>query len=369
MKLERFSVLCGLAIVVVLSAVSCATTSSATQPGFTPPITDAAGKTVSGSIASLEPIVLNGIEQWICIRGRDVSKPVILFLHGGPGATNMVWRELFVTKELEENFVVVLWDQRGAGKSYSPDLDADDMQVGNFIEDTVALTKYLEKRFNQNKIFLLGHSWGSALGFITMIKHPEYREMYHAYIAAGEAVDWNRRQTMSFEWTLEQARNKNHRRAIKALEELQPFDPTDQNHIDVKNRWLGQMGGEYHDADLIHEFMVYLDKALGPEYTKADAKNWTKGIEWSEKTVSPQILKAGYNLFKDLSEIEIPLYFFVGRYDYQTPGPLTEEYYNAVKAPAKDLIWFEESAHYTIFAEPDKMTRELIKISREVQSQ
>jgi pimeloyl-ACP methyl ester carboxylesterase len=354
-----------LAIVVVLVAASCATISPAKQPGSTPPITDATGNIVPGSIASLETVVLNGVEQCILIRGRDVSKPVILFLHGGPGATNMVWRELFITKELEENFVVVLWDQRGAGKSYSPELNEDDMAVDNFIEDTVILTKYLQGRFNKKKIYLLGHSWGSALGFITMIKHPEYKEMYHAYIAAGEAANWNRRQTMSFEWTLDQARKNNHRKAVRALERLQPFDPTNQNHIGTKNRWLDPMGGEYHDAELIQQYMKHLNKAVGSEYTKADAKSWMKGIQWSEKTISPQILRSGYNLFEDLPEIEIPLYFFVGRYDYQTPGPLTEQYYNAVKAPAKDLIWFEESAHYTIFAEPDKMTRELIRISRE----
>jgi pimeloyl-ACP methyl ester carboxylesterase len=355
---------CALTIAVVLAAGSCATTSSVNGAGFTPPITDAAGNTVPGSIASLETVDLNGVEQWILIRGRDVSKPLLLFLHGGPGATNMVWRELFVTRELEENFIVVLWDQRGAGKSYSPELREDEMRVDDFIEDTVALTRYLRGRFGKEKIFLLGHSWGSALGFLTMMRHPEYGEMYHAYIAAAEAANWNRRQTMSFAWTLGQARKNKQKKAIRALEELQPFDPTNRNHIEVKNRWLGQMGGEYHDAKLIQKYMAHLNKALGPEYTKADARKWTEGIEWSETTVSPQILEAGYDLFEDLPKIDIPVYFFVGRYDYQTPGPLTAEYYEAVKAPAKELIWFEQSAHYMIFAEPDKMTRELIRISR-----
>jgi pimeloyl-ACP methyl ester carboxylesterase len=365
MKMDKFLGICGLAIVAVLAVVSCATTSTARHPGFTPPITDTAGNTVPGSIASLETVDLNGVEQWILIRGRDVSKPVILFLHGGPGTAHMIWRELFITEELEENFIVVLWDQRGAGKSYSPDLSADDMRLDNFIEDTVALTKYLQGRFNKEKIFLLGHSWGSALGFLTMMKHPEYKEMYHAYITAAEAADWNRRQTMSFEWTLAQARENNHQKAIRALEALQPFDPTDQSDIDAKNRWLLQWGGFIHDLGAFRQFMTYAKKASGPEYTKADVKKWMKGDRLANETVAPQIVKAGYNLFEDLPEVEIPLYFFVGRYDYQTPGLLTEEYYNAVKAPAKELIWFEESAHFTIQVEPDKMTRELIRISRE----
>jgi hypothetical protein len=99
MKAKRFLGFCGLAIVVVLSAVSCATTSSAKQPGFTPPIIDAAGNTIPGSIASLETVDLNGVEQWILLRGRNISKPVILFLHGGPGTEHMIWKELIWFEE------------------------------------------------------------------------------------------------------------------------------------------------------------------------------------------------------------------------------------------------------------------------------
>ncbi len=167
------------------------------EPTSTPPIVDANGNPIPGSIASLETIDLNGVEQWVLIRGHDTGKPVILFLHGGPGGADMVWRELFITKELEKNFVVVLWDQRGAGKSFSKDLTEEEMRPDKFVEDTIALTNQLRSRFKQEKIFLLGHSWGSALGFLTIMKHPEYPRLYHAYIAAGEAADWNRRQNIS----------------------------------------------------------------------------------------------------------------------------------------------------------------------------
>ncbi len=352
-----------LTILMAMSFVSCANIVSRDQSAFTPPITDVGGNTIPGSISSLEKVVLNGVEQWILVRGKDTAKPVILFLHGGPGGANMVFRELFITEELEENFVVVLWDQRGAGKSYSPDLTEDNMRVDEFIKDTIALTNHLCARFKQDKIFLLGHSWGSGLGFITMIEHPDYPQLYHAFIAAGEAADWDRRQTMSYEWTLEQAREKGHGQAITALEKLQPFDPTDLSHIAAKNEWLAQFGGEFHSAEMFQEYIDYLGK--GPEYSQDDVQKWMQGNAWAAETTSPEIAKAGYNVFRDLPEVKIPLYFFVGRYDYQTPGPLAEEYYKFVKAPKKDLIWFEESAHYMIFAEPNKMTQELIRIAHE----
>jgi pimeloyl-ACP methyl ester carboxylesterase len=335
------------------------------EPTSTPPIVDANGNPVSSSIASLEAIELNGIEQWVLIRGYDISKPMILFLHGGPGGAHMVWRELFITEELEKNFVVVVWDQRGSGKSFSKDLTEEEMRTDKFVDDTIALTNHLRARFNQDKIFLLGHSWGSALGFLTFMKHPEYPQLYHAYIAAGEAADWNRRQNISYEWTLARARDNNNEKAVSTLEKLKPFDTVDAKHLVVKNRWLSEFGGEYNlkNKDLSQKYEEYLIQGQGLEYSRADAKKWMQGHELSVKTVGVEAAKSGYNLFRDLPEIRIPLFFFTGRYDYQTPGSLAEEYYKFVKAPKKGFIWFEESAHFLIFEEPDKLTRELIQIA------
>ena len=108
-----------------------------------PPVLDAAGNEVPGSLASLEKVTLGGVDQWILIRAQDTSKPVLLILHGGPGGSQMPWVDLFQPAELEENFVVVQWDQRGAGKSFHADLTVDDLQVDDFVADTLELTNML----------------------------------------------------------------------------------------------------------------------------------------------------------------------------------------------------------------------------------
>jgi pimeloyl-ACP methyl ester carboxylesterase len=330
------------------------------KTAFTPHIVDADGNTVAGSITSLEKVVLGGVEQTILIRGKDASKPVLLFLHGGPGDSNIPFVKKFQTPELEENFVVVQWDQRGAGASYSDDLTEDDMAVVNFIEDTKALTNHLRARFDQDKIFMLGHSFGSALGFLTIGQYPE---LYHAYIGAGEAADWNKRQSTSYAWALEQALLKNDQDAIEALEALQPFDYANPEHIAVKNKWVFSYGGHIHKMDKFDEFKSYMGK--GPEYTADDVNSFMKGKSWSANTVGIEAVKSNYSLFRDLPEIDIPVYFFAGRHDHQTPATLAEEYYNSVKAPKKGFIWFEDSGHTMIFEEPEKMTRELITIARD----
>ncbi|NIB38426.1 alpha/beta hydrolase [Pseudomaricurvus alkylphenolicus] len=358
--MKKLSYLCWLILFAMSAMAGCSSWEFDQTTAHTPAITDSQGNTVAGSIASLETLNLGGVEQTILIRGEDASKPVLLFLHGGPGGAHIPFYREFQTPELEQNFVVVQWDQRGAGKSYSDRLTREDMRVDKYLSDIRDLTNYLRSRFNQEKIFMLGHSWGSAMGFLTIAQTPE---LYHAYIGAGEAADWNRRQTISYEWALEQARERNQKVAITELERLAPFDYSDIEAVSVKDKWVSEFGGHHHQKAVYQRIRSQLGK--GSEYTAADVEKFMKGLDWSSRTADVEAAASNYSLFKQLPEVSIPVYFFAGRYDYSTPATLAEEYYSFLKAPKKAFIWFENSAHTMIFEEPDKMTRELIKIAQE----
>ena len=196
---------------------------------YTPPITGADGKGISDSINSIETVILGGIEQTITIRGADPTKPVLLHLHGGPGLPSSPWaswNDYYV--DLEKNFILVHWDQRGAGKSYSKDLSADDMHIENFVNDTLELADLLCKRFGQEKIFLWGHSWGSGLGFETL---RENSAPFHAFFASGVRPEWNASQRLSYEKTLKLAEQKNDEDAVETLTDIQPFDPADPEPV------------------------------------------------------------------------------------------------------------------------------------------
>jgi pimeloyl-ACP methyl ester carboxylesterase len=186
-----------------------------------PPVIDADGNEVPGNLVSLEKITLGGVEQWILIRAQDTSKPVLLFLHGGPGGAVMPWVDLFQPVELEANFIVVHWDQRGAGKSYDPTLRPEDLSFDNFVSDTLELSNLLRTRFDQDKIFLSGISWGSALGFLTLM---ESSEPFHAFIAISERVHWQRSQNLSFEWVKKQAQERNDTPILETIAGIEPFD-------------------------------------------------------------------------------------------------------------------------------------------------
>lgn len=136
----------------------------------TPRIIDENGNTPENSIAELTELELNGRKQWISLRGWDKNKPVLLFLAGGPGGTQMaaVRHEL---AELEKHFVVVNWDQPGSGKSYYAE-KTEKITVDTYVRDGYALTEYLKQRFSQEKIYLVGESWGSALGISWLSSIP-----------------------------------------------------------------------------------------------------------------------------------------------------------------------------------------------------
>jgi len=149
----------------------------------TPPIRDDKGNTIINSIAIMDEVVLNGATQSLLIRGENRDNPLLLFLHGGPGNPASVFSHSY-QREMEKYFTVVQWDQRGSGKSYGS-IPAESMTKDQFLADTHALIVLLLKRYDKQKLYLIGHSWGSFLGITTAYKYPE---LIHAYVGTGQMV-------------------------------------------------------------------------------------------------------------------------------------------------------------------------------------
>lgn len=331
---------------------------------YTPPITNAAGDEIPGSIAVIETVVLGGVEQTITIRGTDTSNPVLLFLHGGPGMPSSPWATWNgYHAELEQHFVLVHWDQRGAGKSYSKDLTPEDMQWEDFVSDALELTDILRERFGQEKIFLYGHSWGSGLGFEVLQVNPE---PYYAYFTSGVRVTWNSSQEVSYQNLLELARQENDAKAIEALEAIQPFDPTNVDHLQVKGEYLSHFRvGDFHTPGLEEAWLNHVLKGNSPEYPKFTIKPTLAGKELTDGTLGVEIMTVGYDLTTDFPVSPIPVHFLQGRYDFECPGELVEAYYNALEAPEKSFTWFENSAHDIYYDEADAFNQVVIGLAND----
>jgi pimeloyl-ACP methyl ester carboxylesterase len=303
-------------------------------------------------IAVLEQIMLGGVLQWVLIRGVSVHNPILLFLHGGPGTPAIPFEHEM--RELEKTFTVVIWDQRGAGKSYNSEIPKQSMNIGQFVSDTHELMQLLLARFNQEKLYLVGHSWGSVLGVLTARKYPE---LIYAYIGVGQIADMTENERLSHEFTEQKASESGNREAIAELDKIHPPFKGSIKEIMIHRKWLGKFGGVlYGESD----FNKIIDMAkASPEYSLGDLLNIEPGSLFTLQCVWDELLTIDF--FKQVPALDVPVYFFLGRHDYMTPFTLAEQYFNKLRASqGKQLIWFEKSAHIIILEEPEKFMRLLM---------
>ena len=309
-------------------------------------------------IAELQPVELNGYPQWLLIRGQDVSRPLLLFLHGGPGESNM-WLAHYTMQELEKYFVCVNWDQRGAGRSFRPGPPPESMTIDQFVQDTIALIELLCARFGQQKVLLLGHSWGSVLAMKVAAARPD---LLFAVIGMGQVVDMQRGEDLSYRYVLERAHAEHNRKAIRSLSQLGGADTYRKDSTFVQRRWLVRYGGMMHTPDTGAIVSILLN---APECSIADCIRGLrrKDLKFSCRLMGDEIM--GVNVLQEIPELSVPVFFFAGSYDYTTPCMLVEQFSASLHAPYKKLIWFEHSAHMPHMEEPDKFQRALIAIGDE----
>ena len=172
----------------------------ALSPGTPAPFLGADGKELAGSISEKLHVNINGVEQGMFIRARDKSKPVLLFLHGGPGMPEFAIAQGYPAV-LEDYFVVCWWEQRGSGLSYNTDMPPETLTEEQLVSDTLAVTNYLRARFGQDKIYLMAHSGGSFFGIQAAARAPE---LYRAYIGVAQISRQLDSEKLAYKYMVEQ---------------------------------------------------------------------------------------------------------------------------------------------------------------------
>ncbi|MGC8771720.1 MAG: alpha/beta fold hydrolase [Brevinematia bacterium] len=295
-------------------------------------------------IDKIEKLTIGGITQWISLRSDNIKNPIILFLHGGPGTAQISFSRKS-QKRLEDSFLVINWDQRGAGRSYSRSLRKSDMKIELFIEDAEELIEYLLKRFGQEKVYLVGHSWGTIIGAYVTAKRPD---LIQAYIAIGQIVDMERGELISYQFTLDEARRLNNKKAIQQLEKIGPPPYANLSDAGVQRDWLSKFHGAVYEGNLLGTILKNISiRDLRP----LDIIRFVAGAMLSLSTLEDEQNKV--KLLQDVPEMKVPVYFCCGRRDYNVPFELVIEYAERLKAPQKRIIWFDHSAHLPNFEEPE----------------
>lgn len=298
---------------------------------------------------------LGGFEQKIHIRTEDAGLPVLLFLHGGPGVCNR--HAIFGDhSDLLDTFTMVCWDQRGTGGSYSG-AKKEDLTVDRLVEDGAELIEWLCREFKKDKIFIIGGSWGSALGTLLAYRHPEH---IAAYVGFGQMADGTKNEELSYEFALEEAEKAGDTKSVKALKEL--GEP-------VKGCYKGGYKGMMVQRNIMMKYggysrnekkRSYFSSTVVPmlrsgEYSLSDLWGILKGHVFVLETMWPEV--GALDLGKMCPEFQVPYYIFDGRLDRNTPAALVQEYFDNIKAPEKELIWFENSGHNPMSDEGERFKR------------
>lgn len=317
-------------------------------------------------LSEVEEVTLGGIKQSILIQTADISKPVLLVLHGGPAmpfpgvsSRGLDYAVNLSTHELVKHFVVVFWDQRGTGRSYHKSIPKESIHIEQFISDAAELVDYLRNRFQQEKIYLAAISFGSLIGLSVASRYPE---KIRGYIGIAQIVNWMKSDLLNYDWAMNHAKKTNNRKAIKQLTNVgrPPYQSFQQ--WGVLRGWIMKFGGLIYKNDQVKgPSLLNSIKTMfqSPDYKWKDIMNTIIKFPFSYSLQMIRDLSA-VDFFRTVKQVPFPVLFVHGTHDFNVSGKILEEYYHELSAPAgKELHWLEKSAH--IFHEEDaKVVEKLI---------
>ncbi len=315
--------------------------------------THASGADTSAPIKQSEYLAVDGAKLFLMTRGKDRRTPILLWLHGGPGGAE---RPLFryFNSDLEQHFVVAYWDQRGAGRSFDSEADLHQLTVSRHLADLDAVVDHLRQTLGQDKVVLVGHSWGSMLGLLYAQQHPEKVSMH---IGVAQVVSWHQIQQGQYDFTLAESTHRNDETTLTRLHNLgpPPYATFDQQH--KLYALMDQYGGGFHKQPCK---LCLIAKGMARGLvTPWELISIHESFHTTMDTMMPELLRL--DLEQTVPRVEVPVAFFLGRYDRQVDSTIAARYFDTLQAPRKELVWFEASAHNIPFEEPDRFNTTVIE--------
>ncbi|HVO26493.1 MAG TPA: alpha/beta hydrolase [Candidatus Margulisiibacteriota bacterium] len=318
---------------------------------YTRPFRAADGTILPDSVATTEYATIGGTRQHLWFRGRDRHAPALILLHAGPGVSEAPMFRRY-NAGLEQHFLVVYWEQRGAGRSYAPDIPPQSMTIARFLSDLDEVVELVRHRFGKDTVVLVGHSWGTVLGTIYAYEHPE---KVAVYVGVGQFGDVREGARLSWAYALAQAEQRGNRRAARELRAFGP-QPRTLEEVLVMREWVERFGGSFYGdvsmGDLIRAVL------MSDETNLVDLWRLRQGSRFSMECLWPELSDLDLRGYRSFN---VPVFFLLGRHDWQMPARVAADYFATVEAPCKRLVWFEQSAHYPPFEEPQTFEHVLIE--------
>ncbi len=321
------------------------------SPGKPIPFVDKNGNPLAGSISEKIHVHINGAEQGMFIKSKDKTNPVLLFLHGGTGMPEYFLTQNYPTT-LEDYFTVCWWERRGAGLSFKADIPPETITVEQLISDTLEVTNYLRNRFGKEKIYLMAHSGGTLIGIQAAARAPE---LYYAYISLAQMSYQLKSERLTYEYMIKQFKETENINMLRKLEKapVTMTVPLPGSYMAIRDEAMHSLGiGTTHDMKSVVRG-VFLASLQNREYTLSEKVNIWRGKIFSDAILWDKMIAT--DLTKQVTELDLPIYFCHGIYDYTVSYTLAKDYFEKLQAPMKGFYTFEQSAHSPLFEEPEKM--------------
>jgi len=320
-------------------------------PASTPPILGPDGKALAGSVTALQKVSVGGHDEWLMIHGYNAKNPVLLYLSGGPGQSDIAFaRGLY--DNLSKVVTFVAFDQRGTGKSYAS-LDPTTLTLDRAVADVTEVTNYLRQRFQQQKIYVIGESWGTVLGVLAVQRHPE---LYYAYLGSGQMVDLLETDTRINHDVLAAAEKSGDSALAAKVKSLgaPPYkDPMAyaymmQQYPLIETSYESPAAFEAM-ASKVPAGMSPFPGILGSEYNLMDKIGDVRGLIDMFATMYPQL--QGIDFRKTATNLQVPIYLLEGKHELAGRLDLAVEWYGQLQAPTKQLYMFEDAGHSVMMEE------------------
>jgi pimeloyl-ACP methyl ester carboxylesterase len=257
---------------------------------------------------------------------------------------------------LEDVFTVVYWEQRGSGRSFASSPPKSSMTVERFVADLDELVEVVRGRVGSEKVAILGHSWGSLLGVLYSQRFPE---KVAAYVGVAQIGDWPAAEAASYAFALSEAQRRRDRKALRKLRAIGP-PPYDWRSLMAERTLVQRLDGQLN-ARMLRAIAQML---RATEVSIVDLPDLIRGFRF---TLDAMWLETSVLNVVDLVPVlQMPVFFFLARKDHFVPAETSVAYYDALSAPSKRLVWFEESGHELFADEPAKFNASMIELVRPV---
>ena len=334
-------------VTVTTALVLVAVAALVARPASTAPIVDSAGHPVSGSIAELTRVEVGGHDLALMIRGRSVDNPVLLFLAGGPGGSELGAMRRH-SQALEDNFVVATLDQRGAGKSYGELDPTSTLTLDRAVSDTLEVATYLRDRFGQDKVYLAGQSWGTILGVLAAQRQPE---QFAAFIGVGQMVDPAETDQIFYRDTLAWANKTGNTAVVDQLSRSGPPPYTTMLDYEPALSYEHEVY-PYSHAGNSEGAGAMSENIFVREYTLLDQLHIFAGFMETFSVLYPQI--QAVDLRTQAVSLEVPVYLVQGAHEAPGRAQPARQWFDLLQAPSKTLVGLDSSGHRPLWEQPDQ---------------